>query len=193
MSRVTIERIHVFYLRTAKSTSAGPNSTKVPTGPTYFQRYGQWGRYTVSVYLNLMIRVKVKIRSQRFLYSKVTFSIAPSIRAFRACPVHTFGFGAPTQSADCGGMTAFDERVNQHAGNTSPRNLVVQLCVQKKAPYQPVSNLWRPPPFNKQALLSAIPCRGEWGTFAHGAHSRMRHIRFLRFAGIRVVVRPQCK
>ena len=44
----------------------------------------------------------------------------------------TFGFGAPIRSV-CGGMTAFDAKVNQHAVNTSPRNLAVQVCMQKSA------------------------------------------------------------
>ena len=38
------------------------------------------------------------------------------------------------QCAKCGGMTAFDGNVNQHAANMSPRNLAVELCMQKKAP-----------------------------------------------------------
>ena len=42
----------------------------------------------------------------------------------------TFGFGVPIQSADWRGMTAFDANVDQHAANTSPRNLAVQLCMQ---------------------------------------------------------------
>ena len=39
----------------------------------------------------------------------------------------TFGFGALIQSAECGGMTAFDANIKQHAANTSPSNLAVQL------------------------------------------------------------------
>ena len=45
----------------------------------------------------------------------------------------TFGFGAPIQSAECGGMTAFDTNVNQYAAKTRPRNIPVPLCVQKSA------------------------------------------------------------
>ena len=47
----------------------------------------------------------------------------------------TFGFGTPIQSAECGGMAAFDANVNQHGVNTSPRNLAVQLWMPK-TPYQ---------------------------------------------------------
>ena len=43
-----------------------------------------------------------------------------------------FGSGESIQCAKCGGMTAFDGNVNQHAANTSPRNLAVELCMQKK-------------------------------------------------------------
>ena len=78
----------------------------------------------------------------------------------------TFRFGALTQSAECGGMTAFDANVNQHAANTSPRNLSVQLCMQK-TPYQPVANLWRTPPINNQAPLSSIPCTFENSWVSH--------------------------
>ena len=38
--------------------------------------------------------------------------------------------GAPIQSAECGGMIAFDANVNQHAANTSPRNLALLLIVK---------------------------------------------------------------
>ena len=44
-----------------------------------------------------------------------------------------FGFWALIQSAECGGMTASDANINQHATNTSPRNLPVQLRLRKNA------------------------------------------------------------
>ena len=45
----------------------------------------------------------------------------------------TIDFGAPIQSAECEGMTAYDGNVNRHAANTSHRNLAVQLYMQKSA------------------------------------------------------------
>ena len=47
----------------------------------------------------------------------------PSIRAFRACPVH-LATGRPSSLRSAGDMTAFDANLNQHAAYTSPRKLV---------------------------------------------------------------------
>ena len=69
----------------------------------------------------------------------------------------TFGFGTPIQSAECEGMTAFDANVNQHAANTSPETLLCNFACTR-APYQPVVNMWRLPPINQLAPLSAMPC-----------------------------------
>ena len=83
-----------------------------------------------------------------------------SIRAFRACPVPTFGFGTSIQSAERGDMTAFDANVNQHAANTSPRNLVVQLCMQIKRHISQlqICGAHLPSISNKHAPLSAPVC-----------------------------------
>ena len=52
----------------------------------------------------------------------------------------TLGLGAPIQFAECGGMTEFNANVNQHAANTSPRNLAAH-CANLHATKRRISQL----------------------------------------------------
>ena len=46
--------------------------------------------------------------------------------------VLTFGFGAPIQSVECGGMTAFDVNLNQHRTTRVPKTFLCNSACKKK-------------------------------------------------------------
>ena len=76
-------------------------------------------------------------------------------------------------------MTAFDANVNQHAVNTSPRNLAVQFCMQKKRRISQLLICGAHLPSIKQASLSAMP----WPLRIPG-HATANSIRFITWQNL---------